>query len=115
MSHKCGVNTALSIHRDAIGRLCRRYGVVRLDLFGSAATGEFDPVRSDFDFVADFADPTPTLEYADRVLEFSDALEQLLGRPVDVITVAALRHSRFAQAIAASRMPVYDATQSTAA
>ena len=43
-------------HLDDIGALCRRYGVRRLDLFGSAATGAFDPATSDLDFVAAFAD-----------------------------------------------------------
>ncbi|HJU20508.1 MAG TPA: hypothetical protein VJ770_28985 [Stellaceae bacterium] len=30
-----------------IAELCRRFGVRRLDLFGSAATGRFDPAQSD--------------------------------------------------------------------
>jgi hypothetical protein len=108
--------TALLTNRqEAIAALCRRFGVVRLDLFGSAAAGTFDAARSDFDFIADFTEPTPTVEYADRVLGFSEALEQLLGRRVDIVTAAALRHSRLAQAIAATRQPVYDASQPTAA
>ena len=31
--------------------LCERYGVERLELFGSAARGEFDPANSDLDFI----------------------------------------------------------------
>ena len=31
--------------------LCERYGVERLELFGSAARGEFDPAHSDLDFI----------------------------------------------------------------
>ena len=108
--------TALLTNRqEAIAALCRRFGVVQLDLFGSAAEGTFAADRSDFDFVADFTDPAPTVEYADRVLDFSEALEQLLGRRVDIVTVAALGHSRFGQTIAAMRQPVYDASRSTAA
>ena len=34
----------------ALQALCRRFGVRRLDLFGSAATGRFDPALSDLDF-----------------------------------------------------------------
>jgi predicted nucleotidyltransferase len=41
---------------EAIAALCRQYGVLRLDLFGSAATGAFDPATSDLDFIAAFAD-----------------------------------------------------------
>jgi hypothetical protein len=101
--------------REPIAGPCRRFGVVRLDLFGSAADGSFDSERSDLDFVPDFGASAPTVEQADRVLGFSEALEQMLGRRVDVRTETALRNSRFAQAIAASRTPVYDASQPTAA
>jgi predicted nucleotidyltransferase len=109
------MNAAPLLPLDAIGGLCRRYGVRHLDLFGSAATGTFDPQRSDFDFVADFADRTPTPEYADRVLGFAEALEALLGRKVDVLTESALRESRFAESIAATRRPIYDARRPIAA
>jgi hypothetical protein len=38
-------------HREAIARVCREHGIERLEVFGSAADGRFDPGRSDFDFV----------------------------------------------------------------
>jgi predicted nucleotidyltransferase len=40
--------------RAGIAALCERYGVKRLDLFGSAAGEEFDPEASDLDFVVSF-------------------------------------------------------------
>ena len=41
--------------RDALAAICRRYGVSRLEVFGSAARGlDFDPKRSDFDFLVEF-------------------------------------------------------------
>ncbi|MGH7945445.1 MAG: nucleotidyltransferase family protein [Opitutaceae bacterium] len=91
----------------AIATLCRRYGVVRLDLFGSATVGAFDNLRSDLDFVAQFANPAPTVDYADRVLDFAAALEALLGRAVDVVSASALSGSRLGRAIADSRQLVY--------
>jgi len=42
-------------HRDAIARVCREHGVERLEAFGSAADGRFDPARSDFDFIVTFS------------------------------------------------------------
>src|ERR1700735_4649132 len=40
---------------DVLPELCRRFHVRRLDLFGSAATGQnFDPVRSDLDLLVSF-------------------------------------------------------------
>ena len=66
-----------------IAALCRRYGVRRLELFGSAATGDFAPATSDLDFIIDFTDYDATV--ARRFHAFDEALEQLFDRPVDFI------------------------------
>jgi uncharacterized protein len=94
-------------HLDDIAALCRRYGVRRLDLFGSAATGEFDPETSDLDFVATFAD-THAPNYGERYLDFADALEALFDRPVDVLTENMIGNPYFRQSVEATRQPVYD-------
>ena len=72
-------------HLDDIPALCRQFGVRRLDLFGSAAAGAFDPATSDLDFVATFADTRRPRTTPSRYLDFAEALEALLGRPVDVV------------------------------
>lgn len=74
--------------------LCRHYGVARLEVFGSAARGlEFDPKRSDFDFLVEFEQRSdlPPLE---QFFGFAEALEQRLGRPVDLVEREALEASR---------------------
>ena len=38
-------------NREQIVRLCRQLYVSKLDVFGSATTGEFDPESSDLDFL----------------------------------------------------------------
>jgi predicted nucleotidyltransferase len=38
----------------ALADICRRYGVARLEVFGSAARDDFDPARSDADFLVTF-------------------------------------------------------------
>jgi hypothetical protein len=101
-------------HLDEIGTLCRQYGVRRLDLFGSAATGAFDPATSDLDFVATFAN-THVPGYAERYLDFADALEALFGRPVDVLTENMIRSPYFRESVEATRRPVYDARDAPAA
>jgi predicted nucleotidyltransferase len=80
--------------RDALAALCRRYGVTRLEVFGSAARRlDFDPKRSDFDFLVEFEERSdlPPLE---QYFGFAEALEQLLGRPVDLVERKALEASR---------------------
>jgi len=48
----------------AIAEVCRRFGVERLDVFGSAAQGRFDPQRSDFDFIVRFSAVERQAEFA---------------------------------------------------
>jgi uncharacterized protein len=79
--------------RDALAALCRRFGVTRLEVFGSAAHGAgFDPKRSDADFLVTFAPPTRNDLTA--FVDLKDALEELLGRPVDLVERQAVEESR---------------------
>ncbi len=72
-------------NRDAIVALCQQYGVARLALFGSAVNGRFNPATSDLDFVVDLGGYERGV--ARRYLGLIVALESLLGREVDVVTV----------------------------
>ena len=94
-------------HLDAIAALCRRFGVHRLDLIGSAATGDFNSATSDLDFVATFA-ATHEPDFLGRYLDFADALEALFGRSVDVLTDGSIRNPRYRELIDATRQPIYD-------
>lgn len=105
---------SVALQRDAIQDLCRQFGVRRLDLFGSAASGEFDPETSDIDVVATFAD-TQVPGLADRYLGFAEALEALFGCPVDVITDCSIRNPYFRQAVDSTRQPLYDERDTPAA
>jgi predicted nucleotidyltransferase len=100
-------------HRKALVELCRRYGVRRLDVFGSAANGEFKEASSDLDFIAVFADKGPG--YADRYLDFADSLEALFGRRVDLMTERSIQNKYFRQSVDASRQTVYDRRSQEAA
>jgi predicted nucleotidyltransferase len=93
-------------HRADIDVLCRQYGVLRLDIFGSAATGEFNAATSDLDFIATFAD-TETPGYARRYLAFAEALEALFNRPVDVLIEGSIRNPYFRASVAATRQQVF--------
>ena len=79
--------------RDALAAICRRYGVARLEVFGSAARGVgFDPNRSDADFLVTF-EPAARNDLA-AFADLKDTLEKLLGRPVDLVEREALEASR---------------------
>ena len=51
-------------HRAELAELCRRHHVLRLSLFGSSTRDDFDPQRSDLDFLVNFEALSPG-EHAD--------------------------------------------------
>lgn len=93
--------------RKSIAELCRRHDVRRLELFGSAARGDFQPDKSDLDFVVQFA-RTGYAGYADAFLDFAEALEKLFGRNVDLLTERMIRSPHFRAAVDATRQVVYE-------
>lgn len=95
-------------HREEIGALCRRYGVERLEVFGSAATEEFDEETSDVDFVVLFSDDVRRSSgYADVYLDLAWDLEDLLGRDVDLVTEQSISNPYFRMSVNDSRELVY--------
>ncbi len=78
--------------RGELSALCRRHGVARLEVFGSAARGDdFDPARSDADFLVEFDSSARGIS---TYFDFKQALENLLGRPVDLVERSAIEKSR---------------------
>lgn len=80
--------------RAGIAALCQRYHVRHLEVFGSAARGgDFDPTRSDADFLVEF-DPTTRLPPLEEFFGFQAELSQLLGRPIDLVERKVIEQSR---------------------
>ena len=98
-------------HLHAIRVLCREFGVVRLELFGSAATPEFDPRRSDIDFLVAYPDDYDFGPWLSRRFELQERLEALLGRKVDLISIQALDNKWFRREANKTRKVVYDASK----
>ncbi len=93
----------------ALPALCERFRVRRLDLFGSAATGPFDPDSSDLDLLVAFADGLPPAAYAEAYFGLRAALEDLFGRPVDLLTEPALENPHLRRRVEAERRPLFPA------
>jgi len=94
-------------HRDRIAALCRKHGVRKLELFGSAARGDFDSAGSDIDFFFEF-DGNPT-HLADRFFGLAEDLEQLLGRRVDLVSSPDVRNPYFLEVANRHRVTLYAA------
>jgi len=97
----------IETRRPQLAELCLRYGVERLYLFGSAATGGFAEATSDIDFIVEMADRRPTGAYADRYLGLAEELERLFGRRVDLITEESVRNPYFRHEVESTRQLVY--------
>jgi len=95
-------------NKTEIEALCRRYGVLRLELFGSAAAGQDRPGESDLDFLVEFS-PLPPGAYADAYFDLLQSLEELLSRKVDLVVASAIRNPYFLQAIERSKTLLYAA------
>ena len=80
-----GTNGLLERHREQILRICAEHGALNVRVFGSFARGEARP-DSDVDFLIDVASEHSGWFPGGRLM----ALQDLLGRKVDIVTKDAL-------------------------
>jgi predicted nucleotidyltransferase len=101
----------LDENRDAIAALCMRYGVGRLEVFGSAAEGGFSPEQSDIDLLVEFGPGEDLGAWMSRYFELQEALEALLGRSVGLVMLnaPALQNPYFAREANRTRRLLYAA------
>jgi predicted nucleotidyltransferase len=100
------VTTLIEEKKDKIRLLCQHFHVKRLDLFGSAARGDFQVDSSDLDFVVSFAVQEPS-EYRRCYFGLVRGLEALLQRPVDLVTETSIRNPYFRQSVDECRQLIY--------
>ncbi len=89
-------------------RLCLRYNVRQLGLFGSAAAGSHYSADSDLDFLVEFQ-PAAFEDYANAYFGLLEALEELFGRRVDLVVRSAIRNPYFLQSVEETRSLIYEA------
>jgi len=73
--------------REAVPEMKERFGVKKIGVFGSAARGEAGP-ESDVDILVEFDDPA-----FDRYMDLKFYLEDLFGRPCDLVLDESLKDS----------------------
>ncbi len=94
--------------RAELEKLCRQHHVRTLELFGSAAVGDFDPASSDLDFLVEFL-PTAAERIFHGYFDFRDALEELFCRKVDLVMPGAIRNRYFLGTVNQQRKLLYAA------
>lgn len=95
-------------NRRQIETLCQRYGVRRLEVFGSVLRDDFDAARSDVDIAVEFEPAVPG-QRLQQFFGFKDELERLLARPVDLLELTAMENARLKRLIERTKVPVYAA------
>jgi predicted nucleotidyltransferase len=93
---------------DQLRERCRERHVRRLEAFGSAVGGDFDPATSDVDFLVDFESLSPAA-HAKAYFGLLGDLQDMFRRNVDLVEVEAIRNPFFLRSIAGQRVVLYAA------
>lgn len=99
------MNRVIANNLQAIQKLCTLYNVKYLYAFGSVCTDKFND-NSDVDLLisinqSDFGD------YADTYFLLADKFEEILNRPVDLITDKSLSNPYFIDSVNKSKVLLY--------
>jgi hypothetical protein len=81
-----GIDELLKDKRDGIFRLAAKRGAKNIRVFGSVARGDASP-DSDIDFLVDLEPGRSLFDLGGLLMDLQD----LLGRPVDVVTENGLK------------------------
>ena len=93
----------IELNMDKIIALCKMYKVDKLWVFGSILTDRFND-DSDVDFLVDFEeDKIDLLDYADNCFNLIHAIEDVIGRKIDLVVNKTIRNKVFRNEVNNSR------------
>lgn len=98
----------LQENRLTIEQACERFGVSRLDVFGSALRDDFTPGSSDIDLLVEFGSMT-SFEKLDAYFGLLDELRSILGTDIDLVMVDAVKNRYIRQDIERTKQVLYAA------
>ncbi len=98
----------VSFKKPELIQLCKHFHVQRLEIYGSAKRGEFNPITSDIDFLVEF-DEIGVSHYADNYFGLLEALESLFSCPVEISVISSIKNPYFLKSIEPDREILYAA------
>ena len=98
----------ISQHADQLAEICRRHRVKRLEVFGSAAVGDFNPEKSDIDFLVEFDEHDDVSLFETR-RDLTQALESLFNGSVDLVIFANVENPYFRTSVENTTEPIFEA------
>ena len=90
---------------DRLKRLCEKYKVAKLYVFGSVISNRFNK-ESDIDFLVSF-DKIDLEDYADNYFDLKFSLEDLFKRNIDLLEEKAIKNPYFKKTIDNSKELIY--------
>jgi uncharacterized protein len=100
------MNKIISDNYENIKAICRVHNVNKLYAFGSICTNSFNDMN-DIDFLISFKHMDYG-DYADTYFNLAEKFENLLKRPVDLITENSLSNPYFIDSINKTRKLIYE-------
>ena len=95
----------IELNMDKIIALCKKYKVSKLFVFGSILTNRFNK-ESDVDFIVNF-DKAQVTDYFSNFFDLKYALEDILGREVDLLEEHAIRNHYLKETIEQTKALIY--------
>jgi len=92
-------------HTADISKLCKKYNVKSLYVFGSVLTDKFN-TESDIDLIVEFQ-PLNVLDYADNYYDLKFSLETILKREIDLLEEKAIKNPYFRKTINQNKQLIY--------
>lgn len=99
----------LKKHQAEISKLCQKYHVLKLEVFGSATDPEhFDQRCSDLDFLVEFQALEPG-QNAGFYFGLLEDLRDIFKRDIDLVMLKAIKNRYFLESIKQHREVIYAA------
>jgi predicted nucleotidyltransferase len=100
------IMNVIDMHMVGIKELCLKHKVKNLFAFGSVIKDTFNK-DSDVDLVVDFEN-LDMYEYANNYFSLKEQLENLFGRPVDLLEEKGIRNPMFRSQINKDKKLIYE-------
>lgn len=98
----------VKIKMEKVIELCELHKVTSIALFGSSVNGDMTEF-SDIDFLIEFSESIPVLDYADNYFSFLESLENLFNRKIDLVSKKSLKNPILIEEINRTKVELYAA------
>ena len=100
------MNSIIENNKASIFKLCQENRVEKLYAFGSVVSENFTD-KSDIDFIVEFKNDVPLLEFADVYFSLLFSFEDFFRRDIDLITEKSLKNPYFIAEVNATKQLIY--------